>query len=65
VLFWEEVKSPYCFIKTDDEQSFFSSRSSLPSKVMDGDEVCFDAIPSFDKKKNKESWKASHIRFRA
>jgi hypothetical protein len=53
---------PYCFINTDDGQSFFCSKSLLPSNIMDGDEVCFDANPSFDKKKNKESWKASNIR---
>jgi len=52
----------YCFINTDDGQSFFCSKSFLPSNIMDGDEVCFDAIPSFDKKKSKESWKALNIR---
>jgi hypothetical protein len=45
-----------------DEQSFFCYKSDLPPDITDGNEVTFDAIPSFDKKKNKESWKASNIR---
>jgi len=53
---------PFCFIIAKDEQSFFCYKSDLPPDITDGDEVTFDAIPSFDKKKNKESWKASNIR---
>jgi len=53
---------PFCFIIAKDEQSFFCYKSDLPSDIRDGNEVTFDAIPSFDKKKNKESWKASNIR---
>ncbi len=53
---------PFCFIIAKDEQSFFCSKSDLPPDIADGNEVAFDAIPSFDKKKNKESWKASNIR---
>ena len=52
---------PFCFIITRDEQSFFCYKSDLPPDIIDGNEVSFDAIPSFDKKKNKESWKASNI----
>ena len=52
---------PYCFIIVKGKQSFFCYKSDLPPNIMDGDEVTFDAIPSFDKKKNKESWKASNI----
>jgi tetratricopeptide (TPR) repeat protein len=55
---------PYCFIITNDGLSIFCSKSILPPSVMDGDEVCCDAVPSFDKKKNKESWKASNVRLR-
>jgi tetratricopeptide (TPR) repeat protein len=53
---------PFCFIIAKDEQSFFCHKSDLPPDITDGNEVTFDAIPSFDKKKNKESWKASNIR---
>ena len=53
---------PFCFIIAKDEQSFFCYKSDLPADIIDEDEVTFDAIPSFDKKKNKESWKASNIR---
>ncbi|MGB8706575.1 MAG: hypothetical protein WCD72_01300 [Dehalococcoidia bacterium] len=52
---------PFCFIIAKDEQSFFCYKSDLPPDIIDEDEVTFDAIPSFDKKKNKESWKASNI----
>ena len=54
---------PFCFINSEDEQSFFCHKSDLPPDIIDGSEVIFDAIPSFDKKKNKESWKASNIRY--
>jgi tetratricopeptide (TPR) repeat protein len=53
---------PFCFIIAKNEQSFFCYKSDLPPDITDGNEVTFDAIPSFDKKKNKESWKASNIR---
>jgi len=52
---------PFCFIIAKDEQSFFCYKSDLLPDITDGNEVTFDAIPSFDKKKNKESWKASNI----
>lgn len=52
---------PFCFIIAKDEQSFFCYKSDLPPNITDGSEVTFNAIPSFDKKKNKESWKASNI----
>ena len=53
---------PFCFIIAKGEQSFFCYKSDLPPDITDGNEVTFDAIPSFDKKKNEESWKASNIR---
>jgi tetratricopeptide (TPR) repeat protein len=52
---------PYCFINSEGTQSFFCHKSDLPPDTKDGNEVVFDAIPSFDKKKNKESWKASNV----
>ena len=54
---------PFCFINSEGDQSFFCNKSDLPPDSTDGIEVIFDAIPSFDKKKNKESWKASNIRY--
>lgn len=56
---------PYCFIITNDGLSTFCLKSFLPPNATDGDEVYFDAVPSFDKKKDKESRKASNVRFRA
>jgi len=53
---------PFCFINSKDGQSFFCSKTDLPPDVREGGELVFDAIPSFDKKKNQESWKASNIR---
>ncbi len=53
---------PFCFIIAKDEQSFFCHKSDLPPDITDRNEVTFDVIPSFDKKKNKESWKALNIR---
>jgi len=53
---------PFCFIIAKDKQSFFCYKSDLPPDITDGSEVTFNAVPSFDKKKNKESWKASNIR---
>lgn len=51
----------FCFIITKDNESFFCFKKALPSGIKNGDKVKFDAIPSFDKKKNKKSWKATNI----
>lgn len=53
---------PFCFIITQNGQSFFCYKSDLPPNTADGSEVTFEALPSFDKKKNKESWKASNVK---
>lgn len=52
---------PFCFIVTEDNESIFCSKSDLPMDTSDRDTVSFDAVPSFDKKKKKESWKAANI----
>ena len=52
----------FCFINTTDNQSFFCSKSELPYTINNGDELHFDAIPSYDKKKGKDSWRAANIR---
>ncbi len=56
------IDRPFCFIFTKDNESFFCFKSDLPPDTKSGDRVIFDATPSFDKKRNKESWKASNIR---
>jgi hypothetical protein len=40
----------------------FCIKSDLPGNIHDGEEIIFDAIPSFDKKKNQQSWKARGIK---
>lgn len=52
----------FCFIITKDNESFFCFKKDLSSDIKDGDDVTFNAIPSFDKKKNKKSWRATDIR---
>jgi cold shock CspA family protein len=51
----------FFFINTADE-SIFCSISEIMPTVKNGDKVHFDAVPSFDKKKDKESWRATNIR---
>jgi tetratricopeptide (TPR) repeat protein len=53
---------PFCFIDVKGENSYFCFKSDLPTGLKNGDQVSFDAIPSFDKKKNKPSWKASNVK---
>lgn len=53
---------PYCFLVADDRESYFCSKSDLPKEAIDGVFLQFDAIPSFDKKKRQESWKAVNVR---
>ncbi len=53
---------PYCFIITKEGNSFFCSKSELPATINNGDEVSFDAIPSYDKKKQRDSWRAANIK---
>jgi len=56
------AERPFCFISSESGDSFFCLKSDLPKEITDGATLVFDAIPSFDKKKNKESWKAVNIR---
>ena len=53
---------PFCFVNTKDGLSAICFSKDMPDDVANGDTVIFDAIPSFDKKKNRESWKAIKIR---
>lgn len=52
---------PFCFIQTKEKDSFFCYVSDIPEQVREGTTVKFDLIPAFDKKKQKESWKATNI----
>lgn len=56
-----DVTRQFCFIKDDCNESYFCLKSDLPEGVKDGEALSFTALPSFDKKKNKESWKAVDI----
>lgn len=51
----------FCFILGNDNMSYFCQKSDLPVGIVDGEVVSFTALPSFDKKKNTESWKAVDI----
>jgi tetratricopeptide (TPR) repeat protein len=53
---------PYCFLLSDAKESYFCRKSDLPNGATDDVTLQFDAIPSFDKKKNRESWKAFNVR---
>ena len=53
---------PYCFLLSDAKESYFCRKSDLPNAATDGVMLQFDAMPSFDKKKNQESWKAFNVR---
>jgi hypothetical protein len=51
----------YCFLHSSGRDSYFCLKSDLPNGVTDGVTLKFDAMPSFDKKKNQESWKAINV----
>lgn len=55
-------EKPFCFISSANGNSYFCFKSDLPKGITDGASLVFDAIPSLDKKKQKESWKAINIR---
>ncbi|MHA1358814.1 MAG: tetratricopeptide repeat protein [Candidatus Helarchaeota archaeon] len=52
---------PFCFISMENE-SIFCFKSDLPLNINNKDIVIFDAIPSYDKKKRRESWRAINIK---
>jgi len=52
---------PFFFIKTENE-SIICFLSDITEEYTHGDEVLFDALPSFDKKRNMESWKAINLK---
>jgi hypothetical protein len=56
------LERPFCFISSGDGDSYFCLKADLPKTVNDGDVLIFDAVPSFDKKRNRQPWKAVNIR---
>jgi len=52
----------FCFVNTKDGLSAICFPKDISGDVNNGDMVTFDIISSFDKKKNKESWKAIKIK---
>lgn len=54
-------EKPFCFIKTKDHQSYFCSKADLPKGIAEEQVVKFDLKPSFDKKKNENTFKAANI----
>lgn len=52
----------FCFIKTQDNESYFCNVSDLPKGAIINQIVKFDVVPSFDKKKNKETLKAVNVK---
>lgn len=53
---------PFCFIQTKGRDSYFCSKSDLPEGTVHNQLVTFDLKPSFDKKKNRETFKAYNVR---
>lgn len=53
---------PFCFINTRDNLRVYCLKSDLPAGIKHDDVVVFDALPSYDKKKGQESWKACNVR---
>lgn len=54
----------FCFIETKEKESFFCNKRDLPEGSKSGQIVVFSLKPSFDKKKNKESFSATNIRIK-
>ena len=52
---------PFCFIKSGKE-SYFCYTKDLPDGISNNQKVIFDIVPSFDKKKQRESSRAVNIR---
>lgn len=57
-------EKPFCFINLDSGESLFCYIDNLPHGIANGDFVVFDARPSWDKKKNTQSWKAQNVRIK-
>ena len=60
VLSLGRKNQPFSFINTG-RVSIICNKSILPSNIKDNDQVRCEAMPSYDKKKQKESWKAIKV----
>lgn len=56
------IDRQFCFIKTKTDGDVFCYKSELPGGIADGDLVQFDAVPSFDKKRNRQGLKGRNVR---
>jgi len=52
---------PFCFIKVSDKESYFCFKKDLPRDSENGKLVEFELVNSFDKKKNKETLRATNF----
>jgi len=55
-------EKPFCFIQVANAESVFCYKNNLPPGIQDKMRVVFDAIPSYDKKKNRETYRAMNIK---
>ena len=53
---------PFCFIAAEDKKSYFCHADELPDHAMNGCKFIFDLVPTYDKKKKQESYKAINVR---
>ncbi len=53
---------PFSFVNTKDGLSAICFQKDIRGDVTNGDKVIFDVIPSYDKKKDRTSWKAIKIK---
>ncbi len=59
-----EHSRPFCFINTSNNESYFCLKRDLPKGITGGCLVIFDIIPSYDRKKMRESWRAINVRIK-
>ncbi|MBP7791522.1 MAG: hypothetical protein KA120_00465 [Candidatus Goldbacteria bacterium] len=60
-IFMTEKEKVFCYIVTGNEK-IYCLKEKLPKDCENNAVVKFDAIPSFDKKKNIKSWKAINVK---
>lgn len=57
-----DTTKPFCFICVSKNESYFCLKKELPLSIKDGDRVVFDAVPSFDARKGRDSLRAKRVR---
>lgn len=53
---------PFCFVNTREGLSAICFPKDISDDIIHGDAVIFDITPSFDRKKDRDSWKAINIK---